>query len=106
MVDANIYDDEWTDGTDEPGFRNRERKLARGAVVAFPTGPGGGHDVRCSGAEAARVLMLSTVSDPEICIYPDREKVGASAGFARTVGARVRLLNGETAKLEYFDGER
>ena len=49
--------------------------------------------------------MLSTLSDPEICVYPDSEKVGASAGFSRSDGARVRLLNREAANLQYFDGE-
>ncbi len=159
MDEVNVYGDEWPDGTDEPGFRNRERRLGetlgaqkiggtiyliepgqrscpyhwhfgeeewmlvlegtvtlrtpngereltRGDVVAFPTGPGGAHDVRCSGGEAARVLMLSTMSDPEICVYPDSEKLGASAGFLRTDGARARLLNREASNLEYFDGER
>jgi uncharacterized cupin superfamily protein len=159
MDEVNVYGDEWTDGTDERGFRNRERplgetlgaqklggtiyliepsqrvcpyhwhfgdeewmlvldgtvtlrtpngerELARGDIVAFPTGPGGAHDVRCSGGEAARVLMLSTMSDPEICVYPDSEKLGASAGFLRTDGARARLLNREAANLQYFDGER
>jgi uncharacterized cupin superfamily protein len=159
MDEVNVYDDEWTDGTDEPGFRNRERplgeslgaqklggtiyliepgqricpyhwhfgeeewllvlegtvtlrtpdgerELARGDIVAFPTGPGGAHDVRCSSGEEARVLMLSTMSDPEICVYPDSEKLGASAGYLRTDGVRARLLNREAANLEYFDGER
>ena len=159
MDEVNIYGDEWTDGTDEPGFRNRERplgetlgaeklggtiyliepgqricpyhwhfgeeewvivlegtvalrtpdgerELARGDVVAFPTGPGGAHDIRGSGSEASRVLMLSTMSDPEICVYPDSEKLGASAGFLRKDGARARLLNREAANLQYFDGER
>ena len=27
MDEVNVYDDEWTDGTEEPGFRNRERPL-------------------------------------------------------------------------------
>ena len=159
MDEVNVYGDEWPDGTDEPGFRNRERplgktlgaqkiggtiyliepgqrvcpyhwhfgeeewmlvlegtvtlrtpngerELGRGDVVAFPTGPDGAHDVRCSSGEPARVLMLSTMSDPEICVYPDSEKLGASAGFLRTDGARARLLNREAANLQYFDGER
>jgi uncharacterized cupin superfamily protein len=159
MIEVNLYQDEWTDGTEEPGFRNRERplgaslgaqklggtvyliepeqricpyhwhfgeeewlivldgtvrlrtpagerELAQGDVVAFPTGPGGAHDVRCSGGEPARVLMVSTMSDPEMCVYPDSEKISASAGFLRTDGARARLLNRQAASLEYFDGER
>ena len=52
------------------------------------------------------MLMLSTMSDPEICVYPDSEKLGASAGFLRKDGARARLLNREAANLQYFDGER
>ena len=27
MDEVNVYGDEWTDGTREPGFRNRERLL-------------------------------------------------------------------------------
>ncbi len=159
MGEVNVYGDEWTDGTDESGFRNRERplaetlgaeklgatiyliepeqricpyhwhfgeeewllvldrsvmlrtpdgerELARGDIVAFPTGPRGAHDLRNSGTEPARVLMLSTLSDTEICVYPDSEKIGASAGFSRKDGARARLLNREPANLQYFDGER
>ena len=82
-----------------------ERTLARGAVAAFPTGPGGAHDVGNRTEEPLRVLMLSTISDPEICVYPDSEKVGASGGFLRTDGGRARLLNREAANLDYFDGE-
>jgi uncharacterized cupin superfamily protein len=26
---VSLYDDDWTDGTEEPGFRNRERPLAQ-----------------------------------------------------------------------------
>jgi uncharacterized cupin superfamily protein len=159
MAEVNVYGDEWSDGTEEPGFRNRERPLAealggqklggtiyliepdqricpyhwhfgeeewilvlegavsvrtpegeraltRGDVLAFPTGPAGAHDVRCTGPEPARVLMVSTISDPEICVYPDSAKVGACAGFTRTDGARTRILNREAANLQYFDGER
>jgi hypothetical protein len=50
--------------------------------------------------------MLSTLSDPEICVYPDSEKISASGGFLRADGARARLLNRQTANLQYFDGER
>jgi uncharacterized cupin superfamily protein len=153
-----LYDDEWPDGTEREGFRNRERplraalgaeqlggtvyliepgqricpyhwhfgeeewlialegsvtvrtpagerELSRGNVTSFPTGPGGAHAVCCSGPEPARVLMLSTLSDPEVCVYPDSGKVSASGGFTRTDGARARLLNREQGNLEYFDGE-
>jgi uncharacterized cupin superfamily protein len=83
-----------------------DRELVRGDIAAFPTGPGGAHDVRASRSEPARVLVLSTLSDPELCVYPDSEKLGASGGFLRTDGVRARLLNRQAANLEYFDGER
>ena len=82
------------------------REPLLGHVLAFPTGPGGAHDVRCIGAAAARVLMLSTVSDPELTVYPDSGKIGASGGFTEADGARARILNRESENLEYFDGER
>jgi hypothetical protein len=50
--------------------------------------------------------MLSTVSDPELTVYPDSGKIGASGGFTRADGARARILNRESENLEYFDGER
>ena len=83
-----------------------ELPLRTGDVCAFPTGPVGAHDVTNRGDRPLRVLMLSTVSDPEICVYPDSGKAGAYAGFARTDGARMRLLNRESANVDYYDGER
>ena len=36
------------------------------------------------------------------------EKIGGTVygGFLRTDGARVRMLNRESANIDYFDGER
>jgi hypothetical protein len=49
--------------------------------------------------------MFSTVSDPEVCVYPDSGRVGALAGWSRTDGQRVELINRPEANLDYFDGE-
>ena len=73
-------------------------------MLAFPAGPGRA-DVRCIGAAAARVLMLDRL-DPELTVYPDSGKIGASGGFTEADGARARILNRESENLEYFDGER
>jgi len=102
-------EEEWLivlEGTATVRTPDGDRTVSRGGVLAFPTGPQGAHHVSAAGEEPARVLLLSTVSDPEICVYPDSDKVGAYGGFLRTDGARVRMLNRESANIDYFDGER
>ena len=39
----------------------------------------------------ARVVMLSSDSDPEVCVYPDSGKVGVFAGWSRKDGEQVRV---------------
>jgi len=82
-----------------------ERVLRPWDLAVFRRGPEGAHQVRNDGDEVARVLMLSTLSDPEICVYPDSGKIGASGGRSLQDGARVRLRNRPEANLEYYDGE-
>jgi hypothetical protein len=50
-------------------------------------------------------VILSTASDPEVCVYPDSGKVGVFAGWSRTDGQRVQLMNRPEANLDYFEGE-
>jgi uncharacterized cupin superfamily protein len=54
-----------------------ERELAEGDVVPFPRGPEGGHQIRNDGEAAARVLIVSTNTDPDIAEYPDTGKLAA-----------------------------
>ena len=74
-------------------------------VAAFVRGAAGAHEVRNDSGEPARVVMFSTVSDPEVCVYPDSGRVGALAGWSRTDGQRVELINRPEANVDYFDGE-
>jgi uncharacterized cupin superfamily protein len=46
------------------------RELEPGAVVAFPRGPDGAHNVT-GGDEPVRVLLVSTMNYPELAEYPD-----------------------------------
>jgi uncharacterized cupin superfamily protein len=48
-----------------------ERELEPGAVVAFPRGPDGAHQVTNPGDEPVRVLLVSTMNFPDIAEYPD-----------------------------------
>jgi uncharacterized cupin superfamily protein len=68
-----------------------ERVLAPWDVAAFPAGARGAHQVRNEGPGPARVVMFSTASDPEVCVYPDTDEVGVVAGWSRAEGEQVRL---------------
>jgi uncharacterized cupin superfamily protein len=57
-----------------------EDELAAGDVVCFAEGPEGAHKVTNRTDETARVLMLSTVSDPSVAVYPDSDKIGVWPG--------------------------
>jgi uncharacterized cupin superfamily protein len=60
-----------------------ERLLAPWEVAWFVRGEAGAHQVRNDSQEPARVVIFSTCSDPEVCIYPDEGKVGVFAGWSR-----------------------
>jgi uncharacterized cupin superfamily protein len=67
-----------------------ERVLQPWDVAAFVTGPAGAHQLRNDSGRPARVVFFSTVSDPEVCVYPDDDRVGVVAGFTRDDGQSVR----------------
>ena len=83
-----------------------ERVLEPWDVAVFSTGEAGAHEVRNDSSESARIAMLSSVSDPEVCVYPDSGKIGAFAGWSRTDGQVAKLMNRPEANLDYWDGER
>ena len=75
-----------------------EEVLGPGDVVCFPPGPEGAHKVTNHGSEVSRVLMISTISDPGVAVYPDSDKIGVFAG-----GERVMVRR--SSDVPYFDGE-
>jgi uncharacterized cupin superfamily protein len=58
-----------------------ERVLEQWDIAWFVRGPSGAHDLRNDTDEPARVVFFSTVSDPEVAVYPDEGRVGVIAGF-------------------------
>jgi uncharacterized cupin superfamily protein len=54
--------------------------LSPGAFVLFPTGPEGAHRVVNDGDETLRYLVVSTMRDPDVTVYPDADAVGVYAG--------------------------
>jgi uncharacterized cupin superfamily protein len=77
-----------------------EERLDPGDLVCFPAGPEGAHKVaNAAGAEAdARVLMISTLQEPSVAVYPDSDKVGVFADD-------LRLLVRRDSGVDYWDGE-
>jgi uncharacterized cupin superfamily protein len=58
-----------------------ERVLEPWEIAWFHRGPAGLHGLRNDTDEPARVVFFSTVSDPELAVYPDDDKIGMIAGF-------------------------
>ena len=77
-----------------------EEDLARGDVACFPPGPDGAHKVTNTTEEPLRVLMVSTLDEVGVAVYPDSDKVGVYPAGA-TEG---RLFRQGTA-VDYWDGE-
>jgi uncharacterized cupin superfamily protein len=84
-----------------------ERELERGDAVIFRRGPEGAHKLVNGSDRNARVLVVSTMVEPDIGEYPDSGKVGLFAGAAPgaptpegTLEAFYRL-----DQVGYFDGE-
>ncbi|RBI63807.1 cupin [halophilic archaeon] len=54
--------------------------LAEGDYVALPADESGAHRVVNDSDEPLTYLMVSTMNDPDVLVYPDSEKVGVFAG--------------------------
>ena len=69
-----------------------------GDVIVIPPGPEYPHQLINSGSVPMKYLSISTQEQPEICYYPDSDKLGA---FAKD--HRVMQRRGES--LDYWMGE-
>ena len=87
-----------------PSLRTPEgwRELEPGEAVAFPRGEEGAHQIANRGSEPARFLAISTSGAPDIVLYPDAGKLGASERHADGSGlSRFFFLE---AAVDYWDG--
>jgi len=69
-----------------------EHTIEPGAYVALPTGEESTHEIE-AGEEGLRLLMHSTMEEPDITIYPDRDMVGLYAGAAPGGDSEARSLS-------------
>ena len=79
------------------------RDLEEGAVVAFPAGEQGAHQLVNRTADEVRVLALSTGGAPDIVLYPESGKVGAFERLPEG-GGLYALFRAQDA-VDYWEGE-
>jgi uncharacterized cupin superfamily protein len=72
--------------------------LRAGDVVFIPAGPDYPHQIINSSDAPLKYLSISTQERPEVCEYPDSDKVAA-------FGEGLRVVHRRGAGLDYWDGE-
>jgi len=57
-----------------------EAPIEAGDFVSLPADESGGHQIHNDGDEPLRFLMVSTMNDPDVTVYPEMDKIGVFAG--------------------------
>ena len=70
-----------------------ERALEAGDFVVFPADESGAHQVVNDGDDRLRYLVMSTMNEPDVTVYPKMGKVGVFVGSAPG-GREERDLHG------------
>ncbi|MUV57190.1 cupin domain-containing protein [Halogeometricum sp. CBA1124] len=84
-----------------------EESIRAGDLLSFPADPSGAHKLRNDGDEPLRYLMVSTMRDPDVTVYPDSEKIGVYAG-SPPGGEDERVVSGYFERdetVDYWDDE-
>ncbi len=69
-------------GTGQLRLDGQRRELEAGDFVAFPADERGAHRVINDAESGLRYLVISTMIEPDVLCYPDRETVGVMVGSA------------------------
>jgi uncharacterized cupin superfamily protein len=92
------------DGNGELRFGSQTYKIRKHDVIACPTGgPSTAHQIVNTGTTTLRYLSVSSISEVEVCEYPDSNKIGIFADGSET--SRLRATFRAEAAVEYYDGE-
>jgi len=81
--------------------------LAAGDYVALPADERGAHRVVNDGGDTLRYLVVSTMTNPDVTVYPDSEKFGVFVG-SPPGGREGRSLEGfyrMDDEVDYWTGE-
>ena len=100
-----VGDGEQADESEETDERHPVRA---GDYVAFPAGPESAHRIENDGDDPLRFLVLSTMRDPDVTVYPDSGKIGVYAGSPPGGEPEERTVNGyypRDGTVDYWEGE-
>jgi uncharacterized cupin superfamily protein len=86
-------------------FGKEELAVLSGTVIACPPGSEYPHQLINTGDEELRYLAVSTMKFPDICEYPDSNKVGAYATAAVGQQVGLRALYVQDTNVGYYEGE-
>lgn len=84
-----------------------ETEAGPGDALIFNTGPDGAHQLINESDENARVIMFSTMLEPEIAQFPDSGNIGLFAGPVPGMGTEPLLAKwvDGSAEVDYFEGK-
>lgn len=81
-------------------------RVRAGDYVALPAGPDDAHQLTNTGAELVRYLVISTMVTPDVCVYPDANKVGVVGALTDADGRPQRVVTFmRDAEVDYWEGE-
>ncbi|WP_135303036.1 cupin domain-containing protein [Haloarcula amylovorans] len=87
------------------GPDSTEHALESGDYIALPAGEESAHEIE-AGDDGLRLLVVSTMEEPDITVYPDKEMVGLYAGAAPGGDSDERTLStylDRDAEMEYWE---
>ena len=93
------------DGAGVLRFGKEELVVAAGTVIACPPGAEYAHQLINTGDKELRYLAVSTMEFPDLCEYPDSNKVGAYATAAVGQQVGLRALYVKDKNVGYYEGE-
>ncbi len=70
------------DGTGVVRGPDGDEELTPGTYVTLPADESGSHQVVADADQPLRYLMVSTMNDPDVTVYPEMDKIGVFAGAA------------------------
>jgi uncharacterized cupin superfamily protein len=70
-----------------------ERQLDEGAVVHFPTGPEGAHELRNDTDETVRYVVAGIRVSPEVAEYPDLKQLTAQSRHPSQTGEPLFVIH-------------
>ena len=89
-------------------YGSAERAVRAGDLIACPTGgPETAHQLMNTSGAELRYLAFSTKLEPEICEYPDSDKVLAFDGSGEHArnATKLGVMVHRSADVDYWDGE-